>query len=205
MNDLYLLVADYHIESLLTGLLNRSGFIRKVAHDFKQHPQNDNGCRHHYEKWVRGLHQEYRKLIVLFDHHGCGDEANDRETIEQEMEYRICRLGWRQEDVCVLCVKPEIEQWAWVNETDIKEVLGIQQMDVYGYLEGIGWKSPDTVKPAQPKEAWQAVLAQCKTRKAGRYLAHISSRASINRCIDPAFVKLRNCLGNWFGEESGER
>lgn len=200
MKDLLMLLPDKDIELLMAGLLGRNGFITSITYDPVIHEDRDHGCRKKFEDWVRGRNTAYRKLLVVFDRHGSGDNR-DRQSIEGEMENRIRTLGWHEDDVRVVCIEPESEQWLWVNENQIKEALGRQEAEIYPFLQRNGWKAVEQEKPFPPKEAWRTLLKACQTKPSPNHFKHIGANGSIQRCTDPAFVKLRSCLSNWFGNQ----
>lgn len=199
MKDLLILIPDKDISSIIKGLLNRKGFVQAIDYDSFQHEDRDHGVRKKFEEVVRGKSSEYHKLLVIFDRHGSGDHRN-REVIESEMENRIGALGWKYEDIGVVCIEPEIEQWLWVNQEHIKDALKRPNAEIYPFLQEKGWVKGNKRKPEPPKEAWEALLKNFRTRSSPVHFEHVGANGSIYRCQDAAFLKLRDRLINWFGE-----
>ncbi|MFB3133348.1 MAG: hypothetical protein ACE10K_12585, partial [Rhodothermales bacterium] len=54
-------------------------------------------------------------------------------------------------------------------------------------------------KPQRPKEAVEAVLRATDTPRSSSLYRQLAQKVSLNRCDDPAFLKLKSTLQEWFG------
>jgi hypothetical protein len=53
-------------------------------------------------------------------------------------------------------------------------------------------------KPARPKEAVQLALKTVRTPRSSSIYLELARSVSTDRCTDPAFLKLKRCLREWF-------
>ena len=53
-------------------------------------------------------------------------------------------------------------------------------------------------KPERPKEALEAVFRICRLPMSAANYQKIANRISLSRCLDPAFLRLRDRLRIWF-------
>jgi hypothetical protein len=81
-------------------------------------------------------------------------------------------LGWRGR-------KPPLRQW----------------LTAQGYLQ------EKEVKPQRPKEAMEKALRLAGKKRSSAIYARLARKVSLSRCVDPAFVKLRETLQSWFPEK----
>ena len=57
------------------------------------------------------------------------------------------------------------------------------------------------VKPARPKEAFEAALREARKPRSASLYQQIAERVSLRRCTDTAFLELKSILNNWFPPE----
>lgn len=205
MKELVILVADKDIELTVKGVLTRHQAlgIGRLVHqqdfDCFAHPEHDPGCLRGSESFLRQFVNFYEHALVLFDREGCGKQHLSREAIEQEVESRLSLSGWNDR-AAVVVLDPEIEIWVWSDSPQVDGVLGWEgrQPDLRTWLQQQNLLAPNQFKPERPKEAMQAALRQSgKPRSSALYL-QMAEKVSLNRCADPAFLKLKNTLQLWF-------
>ena len=201
--DLILLVADSNIESALRGLLSRPQALdmRRVASDVHRHPERDPGCRLHAASFLQPFANLYAHALVVFDRDGCGDNA-DREALEEAVEERLSRTGWGAR-ARVVVIDPELEIWVWSDSPEVDRALGWsgRSPDLRTWLHSKGLLDTDATKPSLAKEAMEAALRHVyKPRSSSIYL-DLATSVSFQRCSDPAFLKLRATLQEWFSAD----
>jgi len=201
MKNLVVLVADKNMEFLIQGLLPRIPDIEQVINfnfDIFIHPHRDSGIVNEADDFLRPLQDKYKYAIVILDHSGCGKENKKREDLENEIEQNLDKCGWTDR-ACVVVIKPELENWIWVNEVRIKEAISWESdAGIYDWLQENQWKTADAKKPYKPKEAFEASLKECRTPRSSSIYREISSKASYSECNDPAFLKLIAKIKTWF-------
>jgi hypothetical protein len=198
--NLVILVADKYIEFAIKGVLSRRGSlrIRSISYDIYVHPGHDAGCRCYCWDFLRPFVNHYSYALVIFDREGCGDEAS-RENIELEVETKLAQSGWG-EHASTIVIDPELEMWVWSDSPHVKSALGWanKHPDLRDWLKQKGFLSPDQLKPARPKEAVEEALREARKAKSSAIYYQLAQSVSLNRCIDPAFLKLKSILQKWF-------
>ena len=203
MKDLVVLAADKNMELLLRGLLSRVPDIERIApfnFDVFVHPERDPGICNHAAAFLRPYIQKYRFALVLSDRIGSGQEVKTREDIERSIEHSLLVNGWENRATAIV-IDPELENWIWVNESIIQQLLGWRnEQSLYNWLTENHWKEADAPKPLQPKEAFEKVLELTANPRSSSLYQKIASRASYRHCTDPAFLKMISAFRQWFGE-----
>ena len=135
--------------------------------------------------------------MVILDRIGCGKENKTREEIESDIERKLFRSGWADR-ACAVAIDPELENWIWVNEPRISGAISWEsETGIYEWLHNKNWKEEGSLKPAQPKEAFETLLRQCRMPRSSSIYRDIAERASYDHCQDPAFRKMLGQLKNW--------
>ena len=201
MKDLIVLVADKNMEFLIKGLFPRipaTEQVREFNFECLVHPYRDPGIYNNADDFLRSQSDKYACALVILDHAGCGREEKARQTIEEEVEDKVSRSGW-QGRVCVIVIEPELENWVWVNETQVAQAISWEEStQIYDWLHANNWKEIKEAKPARPKEAFEATLRLSRTPRSSSIYRSISSQASYKKCQDPAFLKMLNQIKAWF-------
>lgn len=207
--ELVVLVADKDTEYAVRGILTRhqSLRIKELTHltDYEvfSHPEHDNGCLQRAHEFLRDFTNQYHFALVLFDREGCGKDSEPCEKLESEVTERLSANGW-QDRAAVIVLDPEIENWVWSDSSEVSAVLGWQNREpmVREWLRDKGFWAEGAIKPPRPKEAMRLVLKTARTPISSALFLQLAQRVSLNRCVDPAFLKLKQTLQQWFSLEN---
>lgn len=203
--DLVLLVADKNMQFAAEGLLRRfkSLRIRKIAFETFVHPQRDAGCLRRAELFLRPFVSQFAYALVMLDREGCGRESDSRDTLEDSIERRLTKNGWRDR-AAAIALDPELEIWVWSDSPEVDVVLGWQSREtgLREWLASQGLSPEGQVKPNRPKEVMELALRESRKRRSSALYAELASRIGMNRCVDPAFIKFKRTLRNWFSSQA---
>lgn len=201
MKDLVVLVADKNIEFIIKGLFPRLPMIEKInifTYDIFVHPFRDPGIVNGAHEFLRPFHGKYSNALVLFDYEGSGQEHEPVQTVQNKVQEKLYQTGWA-ESSRVIAISPELENWVWVNETILKEIISWQSdLNIYDWLETNGYKDKSNLKPNNPKEAFEACLKKCRTPRSSSIYQQIGNRASYRNCIDESFKQMINQISTWY-------
>lgn len=200
-SDLVILVADADMEFTLRGLLSRPEAlpIRAVTYQIHRHVHRDPGCLLEGHDFLRSFVNRHAHGLILFDRHGSGDEASPRESLERMVENRLSGSGWGDRAAAV-ALDPELEVWVWSDSPHVDRCLGWQ-----GRLTGLrrwladqGLWPEGAAKPPDPKLTMRRALREANKGLSASIFRELARSVSFDRCTDPAFLKLRRLLTNWF-------
>ena len=199
--DLVVLVPGRDDQAALAGILARHEAlgIRQVRATFQRHPDRDPGCLLRGHEFLRPQANRFRHALVMFDRAGCGREGRGREELEAEVESRLSTSGWGDR-AAVVVINPELEIWVWADSPHVDIELGWQgrDPDLRSWLAQEGFLQADEHKPQRPKEAVEKALRLAGKRRSSAIYRQLAGRVSLQRCEDPAFLKLRDTLRGWF-------
>lgn len=199
--DLVVLVADKDMEQATRQLLLRceSFGISALTYEVYTHPARDNGCRTASHELLRPLASQYRFALVLFDREGSGRDEVDREQLEHRVEEQLEANGWGGRCGALVLV-PELEIWVWTDSPELDQVIGWagRQPSVREWLRLHGFTLNADGKPNRPKEALRAALRHARKQPSASLFAALAAKASLSRCTDPTFQKLKTTLQRWF-------
>jgi hypothetical protein len=199
--DLILLVPDKNMEASLKGLLSRFQALRlrPVIFDLFPHPDRDPGCLLRGHDFLRPFVSLYEHALVLLDRAGCGRDAADRSTLETQIEGRLSQTGWESRAAAVV-ISPELENWVWSDSPHVERALGWERgpAPLRSWLREKGLLEAGAAKPARPKEAVELALWTVRKPRSSAIYFELAQNVSTDRCTDPAFLKLRRCLREWF-------
>ncbi|MBI2875671.1 MAG: hypothetical protein HYY20_02180 [Candidatus Tectomicrobia bacterium] len=202
--DLVILVADKNMEFTIKGLLSRPKAlgVRFLANDLFVHPEQDTGCLLRSHDFLRSFINRYAHALVMLDREGCGREGSSREVLEREVEDRLSRSGWGNRAVAIV-LDPELEIWVWSDSPHVDSVLGWEgkQPDLKTWLRSQGFWDAQRTKPDRPKEAVEEALRLARKARSSSNYFQLAQRVGFGRCTDPAFLKLKAALQDWFSEE----
>lgn len=199
--DLAVLIADKNIEGTLRGLLSRpqSLGLREIYCDLYVHPERDPGCLLRGHDFLRTFTYTHAHALVVFDREGCGREEEERTTLEHQVEDRLSSSGWGDRAAAVV-IDPELEIWVWNDSPHVEGALGWKstEMPLKDWLRQQGWLHEGESKPTQPKTAVEEALRLAGRPKSSAIYRELARQVSTKRCVDAAFLKLRQTLTAWF-------
>lgn len=202
--DLLVLVADKDMELTIKGLLNRHQalHIRPVSSEVYTHSEHDPGCLLRGHDFLRPFIQQYTYAMVMLDRAGCGRESASRTELEHEIEQRLSQSGWDNRSAAVV-VDPELEIWVWSDSPHVARVLGWEgrQPDLRTWLQEKAFVQAGQVKPDDPKGAVEQALREARKPRSSAIYAELARLVRFQDCVDPAFVKFKQVLQQWFSEE----
>ncbi|HEX42648.1 MAG TPA: hypothetical protein ENN81_11420 [Phycisphaerales bacterium] len=206
MKDMMVLVADKNMETAVRTLLSRHEAlgIRPVEADVFRHPQRDSGCCNKGVEFFSALAGRFRKLLLLFDHEGCGRESERPEEIEAAIERDLSVRGWSG-NASVIVLDPELEIWVWSPSPHVEDCLGWRDADppLRQWLVDNGYLRAGGAKPARPKEAMEEALRLRRIPRSSAIYGQLAQKVSLHSCADRAFTKFRDTLQQWFAVGAG--
>lgn len=202
MEDLVVLVADKNAQFALTGALSRPKAlgIRAITPDFRIHPGRDGGVRTSGAEVLAGEHRRFAHALLIFDLEGSGAaEGQTAEDLERELDARLASV-WGDSAKAIV-IDPEVDVWIWGADNALKEVLS-WPMDgsIRAWLQSQGFAFGTDDKPERPKEALEAMVPVHRQPRSSALYEKITRRISLQKCTDPAFMRLRHALQTWFGD-----
>jgi hypothetical protein len=204
-SDLVILVADADMEFTLRGLLSRPEAlpIRAVTYQIHRHVHRDPGCLLEGHDFLRSFVNRHAHGLILFDRHGSGDEASPRESLERMVENRLSGSGWGDRAAAV-ALDPELEVWVWSDSPHVDRCLGWQGRltRLRRWLADQRLWPEGAAKPPAPKLTMRRALREANRGLSASIFRELAGSVSFDRCTDPAFLKLRRLLTNWFPPSS---
>lgn len=201
MADLIALVADIDAENALRGIFSRpqSLGIRPITERIDRHVQRDSGCYRNAPEYLRPFVGQFRRALVVFDQHGCGHDEVPRDQLEADVEERLARNGWADR-AAVIVVAPELEAWVWSDSPIVARVLGWrgEMRRLQEWLQSNGLLGAGRGKPLDPKVCFLRALRQARRGYSAILFRRLAEQVSLERCTDPAFLKLKETLRHWF-------
>lgn len=199
--DLVVLVADKNMEFAVKGILGRflALKIRQAIPVVHVHPEKDPGCLLRGHEFLSLFQSQFAHALILLDREGCGQEKADRETLEVDIERRLSQSGWDGRAAAVV-IDPELEMWVWSDSPQIDAVLGWQgkSPELRLWLKTKNFLQEGQAKPARPKEALESALRTARKPRSSSLYLQLAKQVGLERCVDPAFAKLRASLQEWF-------
>jgi hypothetical protein len=200
--DLIVLFADLDAENavkvLLAGRREDLG-LRPIEFDTIRHAMRDSGCFRQADSMLRSYLRTHSYALVLFDHHGSGQERTAAGEVERDVETRLMRNGWKDRAACIV-FEPELEAWVWSGSSHVADLLGFEgNLDsMKHFLYGRELLSHGLTKPQDPKSAVEACLRNAKKSRSARLYGHLAERVDLQPCEDRAFAKFTETLRRWF-------
>ncbi len=138
--------------------------------------------------------------MILRDREGCGQQDLPREALEEQIEQRLAKSGWGGRAAAVV-LDPELEIWVWSDSPEVDRSLGWagRQPGLADWLVSEGYCTAGQGKPNTPKKAFEEALQIAKKRRSSAIHHQLALRVGLGRCTDPAFLKLKGLLRQWFG------
>lgn len=196
--DLALLVPCAATENICSGALERPRAlgIRPVTFRIFVEAGRDGGARTRGPSILRAQRYRFTHALLIFDYEGSGANVSATE-LERTLDDRLAE-DWGDRAKSIV-VEPEIDAWMWGNETHLCRAFGWPiDRGVRATLSERGFAFDNNDKPHRPKEALEAMCAELKVPLSASLYREVAERTSLQRCIDPAFVRLRATMSHWF-------
>ena len=201
MKELVVLAADKDLQFALEGLLARSEAlgIRPIEKDIFVEPEHDPGCALRGVEFLRPFANQYRHGLLIFDHEGSGREGHARKQLQDDLNRAFAGF-WGEHRACAIVIAPELEAWVWSTSPHVAEIAGwgSRHTKLRRWLVQQRWLGRDEIKPARPKEAFQATLRQARHPRSASLYRQLAERVSLQDCEDEAFREFRDVLRTWF-------
>lgn len=199
--DLVVLVADKNMEYSIRGILDRpqSLGIKKIKFVIYRHPKKDPGCFVGAHEFLRHFSKEFQHALVMFDREGCGREHKTRTELENEIEERLSSSGWGNRAASIV-IDPELENWVWSDSPELDAAMGWKGIStpLRTWLKDKNFLANNSLKPSPPKKAFEDALKKVRKPRSSYIYKQIADKVSLKRCQDPAFLKLKEKLVQWF-------
>ena len=202
--DLIVVVADADAKQAVEGMLRRpkSLQIRPIRFRVDRYNRRDSGCYRSSHDYLRRAIGRFDHAIVMFDRHGSGRDTESRQEIETAVEHQLAINGWEERSAAIVC-DPELEIWLWSDSPEVDEVLGWRgkQPALREWLVAEGHWDAEAAKPSDPKEAMKQSLRAVGKSPSASQFRDLAGRVGFARCTDPAFLKFKQTLQLWFGQQ----
>ncbi len=199
--DLVVLVADKNMEFSIKGVLERPEAlgIFQISVEIFTHPGRDPGCLNKGDDFLRPFVNKYRYALIMLDRQGCGREKQSREMLEEEIEERLSKSGWNDRAAAIV-IDPELEAWLWSDSPEVDSALGWKgkSPSLRTWLKEKEFFKGDSPKPSPPKNAVEEALKKVLKPRSSFIYYQVAKSVSLKRCEDPAFLKLKEKLTQWF-------
>ena len=196
-----MLAADRDMRAVLEQMLGRPQAlgIRPIESVVTSENRHDPACAKLGVRLLGKYAGDFDRAILVFDHEGSGREWESPEEIEASLDAEFRRSAWGDRGRTVV-VSPELEAWLWGGSPHVDRAIGWTDRlpSLRRWLAEEGWWPQDALKPLRPKEAFRAAMREVRTAVQPRVMEEIARRASLRRCSDRAFLKLRDTLQEWF-------
>ncbi|MBA3624102.1 MAG: hypothetical protein H0W48_06565 [Methylibium sp.] len=200
MKDLVILVADKNTQFALRGALGRPEAlgVRAIAHEFRTHIGREGGVR---TTGVDVLARESRRFahaLLVFDLEGSGADAQkSTDELERVLDAQL-QVQWGPHAKAIV-IAPELDIWIWGADNVLKECLRWPlDGSIRSWLQDQEFSFDANGKPERPKEALEALVPVHRQPRSSALYEKIARRISLQRCNDPAFLRLRATLQGWF-------
>ena len=200
MRDLVVLVADKNMQFALRGALGRPDAmgIRAIDHEFRTHIGRDGGVRTTGVELLLRDRGRFARALLVFDLEGSGARPDQTaEDLERVLDQELL-VQWGPHAKAIV-IAPEVDIWLWGADNALKESLRWPlEGSIRSWLQQKGFMFDADGKPERPKEALEAMVRIHRQPRSSALYEKITSRISLQRCTDPAFVRLRAALQHWF-------
>lgn len=199
MKDLVLLVADKNMQATLRGVLARPQAmgIKAISFDIRVHPGRDGGSRTTGASILAVERGRFDHALLIFDLVGSGARTDDPVMLEQQLD---AHLGAQWADRAkAIVIAPELDAWLWGADSALREVFRWPlDQPIRQWLLERGFQFDGAGKPAQPKEALEAIVRIHRQARSSALYEKVAGKLSLKRCRDAAFVRMRTQLQRWF-------
>jgi hypothetical protein len=205
MRDCVFLVADTNMEATFRGFLEREQFhlslgVGPFEFDVIVESRNDPGVYKYGHELLVPYQKTHRYAVVVLDQAWDGAPASHK--IEEEITANLIDSGWAATACAVIVIVPELEAWIWQDSPHLETAFRFNRaklgVDMRSWLKGNGLWPEGVSKPPDPKGAVETTLRVTRIPRSSAIYKQITSRISVRNCEDPAFLKLKATLQEWF-------
>jgi len=168
-----------------------------ISFDVFKHPRRDPGVFHEADEFLRPFQNQYRYALVMLDREGSGQEERTPEEIEQAIQKRLDKVGWKDRSAVVV-LDPELETWVFSDSPHVPEIIAGGDVDLYRQVLTAQTRLSNG-KPERPKEAMEEILRRKGIPRSSGLYRELAKRVSLSRCRDRSFQRFREILQGWFG------
>ena len=203
MKDLVVLVADKNMQFALRGALGRPDAmgVRTIDHEFRTHIGRDGGVRTSGVELLLRDRRRFTHALLVFDLEGSGARTDQTaEDLERLLDEQL-QAQWGPHAKAIV-IAPEVDIWLWGADNALRESLHWPlDGSIRSWLQDKGFVFDAGGKPERQKEALEAMVRIHRQPRSSALYEKITGRISLQRCTDPAFVRLRAALQRWFPVE----
>ena len=202
MKNLVVLSADKNMEHTIKGVLSRpqSLAIRPIVADVFVHSRRDPGCVNEGVAFLSGLSEHYRHGLLMFDYKGSGAEnKHSFSDLQKSLNSELISSPW-QHRAKTIVLNPELEVWVWSKSPHVDDVAGWKNRNpsLRRWLVERELLQKGEVKPACPKQAFEAALREVNKKRSSSLYQQIAEKVSFDSCDDTAFLEFKRILQKWF-------
>jgi hypothetical protein len=187
----------------LQGALSRPQAlsIRQLSFEFRSHMGRDGGVRTTGASVLGSEKVRFRHALMILDHEGCGQETASVQQLETELNRQLAAV-WGEHAKAIV-IEPEVDIWLWGTDNALREALRWpQEGPIRDWLRQKGFEFSAEGKPLRPKEALEAMRLIHKQPRSSALYQKITEKISLQKCTDPAFLRLKAHMQKWFGTTS---
>lgn len=198
MRDLILLVPDKNTEYTVRGALSRPEALGIRQIDFQVLvEQGDGGVRRRGSQLLGVQQARFSHALLLLDYEGCGSDVAPVE-LEAQLDSALSVM-WGDRAKAIV-IDPEVDVWMWGAETHLRAMVDWRfPGDIRRWLLSQSFAFTADGKPVRPKEALEAAFRRAHNPRSSARYEQVAQRISLKRCKDPAFLRLRASVVEWFG------
>ena len=207
MKDLLVYLADADALAFLRSILQKPRALstRDFSFEILRHPLRDAGMVQSGAELARMKKREYSKALLVWDHHGSGQDHKMSPTeAVTKMQEKLDLYTWSNNSAVVV-LSPELEQWLWYCESALCTYLKIEDKVLTRWIKERADtlnSTPDELIARQPKELFEHIMRDKVKRtispKDFEEIGKLSSVKSLLNCA--SFRELYDALGDWFPE-----
>jgi len=208
--DCVFFVADKTMRETFLGFLSREdrdeqlgcgAFTFDPAEDlFFAAGQNDCGLNKRADALLSAFLHSHQKVVVALD---CEwDGSPGQVAIIQNISTQLLGSGWAADDVIVIAIEPELEQWIWQDSPVLADELRMDApQGLKAALSARGLWPQDAAKPPSPKELFIQLRRENNVKLSSSVFKRIAANVPVAACQDSEFRRLVNQLQLWFPAE----
>jgi hypothetical protein len=208
--DCVFFVADKTMRETFLGFLSREdrpaqldcgNFAFDPAEDlFFAAGQNDPGLNTRAGSLLSPFLHSHRKAVVVLD---CDwDGSPGQAQILLNVTTQLQQSGWAPEDVIVIAIEPELEQWIWQDSPVLSDELRMEApQGLKAMLGQRGLWPAEATKPPSPKDLFIQLRRENNVKLSSSIFKRIASRVPVAACEDGEFRRLVAQLRAWFPAE----